>query len=263
MSQKEINDHFNESPLKPTVEKYKIDGRTINFASIGNDSLPTVIFLHGAPGSLSAFIDFLSNTNLNTKAKLVSIDRPGYGYSDFGNSEPSLTKQAELIKPILENFNSTPTILVGHSLGAPIAAKIAMIYPDLVNGLILVAPSIDPELEPDETWFRMPLHTPFLRWMLPKSIRVTNDEIYFLKDELELMLPDWPSIKVPVTVIHGKEDNLVPPDNAVFAQNKLVNASVTIMMIEGVNHFIPWTHPYLIENAIIKHITSLNKKGEE
>ena len=85
-----------------------------------------------------------------------------------------------------------------------------MDYPELVDGLILVAPSIDPELEPEE-WYRVLFATPFLSWLLPRSIRASNDEIYKLKPELEEMIPMWERITIPTTVIQGCEDTLVDP----------------------------------------------------
>lgn len=263
MTPKEVDNYFKSSKLKPQLDFYEVNKRKVNYASISSDTLPTIIFFHGAPGSWSAFISFLANPDLQKRAHIVSVDRPGYGYSNFGNSVPSLEKQSELLKPLLEKYNSTPNILVGHSLGGPVIAKLAMMYPDLVDGLIMVAPSIDPELEPDETWFRFPLHTPFLRWILPISFRVTNDEIYFLKDELELMISDWSKIKVPTVVIQGMQDSLVPPGNAEFAKQQLINADIKVMLIEDMNHFVPWTHPELIESAIYEQLDIITKKGEE
>jgi pimeloyl-ACP methyl ester carboxylesterase len=90
----------------------------------------------------------------------------------------------------------------------------AMDYPELVDGLIIVAGSIDPELEPDETWFRAPLATPFLSWILPRSLRASNEEIYHLKPELQKLLPYWKDVRCPVIVIQGQKDSLVPKENA-------------------------------------------------
>lgn len=255
MSTSEVKKYFEGTRYKPSIGYYYAGERKVNYAYIGSDTLPTVIFLHGAPGSWSAFIDYFKSDSLLRFAKLVSIDRPGFGYSDLGNSEPSLDKQAAILKELLELNSNTPTILVGHSLGGPIIAKLAINYPELVDGLIMVAPSIDPDLEPDQDWFRMPLHTPFLRWLLPASLRVTNDEIYFLEDELTAMLPQWKNIQVPVTIIHGDQDNLVPVGNADFAQKKLVNAQyVNKVIVKGMNHFVPWSRPDLINAAILEQI---------
>ena len=128
---------------------------------------------------------------------------------------------------------------------------------DLVDGLIIVAGSVDPDLEPNEVWFRAPLATPFLSWLLPKSFRASNEEIYQLKPELERMLPLWKEVKCPVIVIQGKRDDLVPAENADFAKKMLVNAPVELMLVEDMNHFVPWSHPYLIHDAILKMIEQL------
>ncbi len=255
-----MDKYFANKPVKPAVTDIHVDDRTIRYVSTGTEDRPTVFFFHGAPGSWSAFIDYLADSSLIDRACLVSVDRPGYGHSDFGKSEYSLKRQAELVKPILSQYAGTPNILVGHSLGGPVIARIAMDHPDLVNGLIMVAPSIDPDLEPNEDWFRAPLYTPLLRWLLPRSFRVTNDEIYFLEDELVEMLPLWQNIKVPVTVIQGGKDKLVPAGNADFAQKRLVNApKVDIILEEDMNHFVPWNRPDLIKSAILNHLSEQNE----
>ena len=252
MSKSEIDTYFAKKEKKGTLHRYTSGKRTMNYLEVGDKSLPLVIFVHGSPGSLSAFIDFMADTLLLSKAQLVTVDRPGFGYSNFGYAEPSLQKQGALLKPILEEHkNQRPIILVGHSLGGPLIARMAMDYPELIDGLVLVAASIDPELEPDE-WFRGPLATPFLSWILPRSFRASNDEIYKLKPELEEMIPEWPRVKANTIVIQGKKDNLVPPGNADFAKKMITHAPVKLVMVEDMNHFVPWSHPQLIRSAILE-----------
>ena len=119
----------------------------------------------------------------------------------------------------------------------------------------MVAPSIDPDLEPEEDWFRTPMRSPFISWMIPTSFLVTNEEIYFLEEELRKMTEGWQSIKIPVTVIQGGEDMLVHPANADFAERVLINSEdVDLILKEEVNHFIPWNQPELIRSAIIEMI---------
>lgn len=252
MSPKEIDHFFAERGKQAIQEHYTVKDRTIHFVQAGDTTKPAVIFVHGSPGSLSAFIDFLTDSVLLENALLITTDRPGFGYSTFGVAEPSMQKQAALLKPLLERYSKNrPVILVGHSLGGPIVARMAMDYPELVDGLVLVAASIDPELEPNETWFRAPLATPFLSWLLPASLRASNEEIYHAKPELYKMLPLWKEIRCPVIVVQGEKDTLVPPGNADFAERMLVNAPVSVVRKENVNHFIPWSHPTLITDAII------------
>lgn len=253
MSSKEVDAFFKENHVQGSQHSYNVGFREIHYAVAGDSTKPLVLFVHGSPGSLSAFIHFLKDSALLRQALLVTTDRPGFGHSNFGNGEGSLQKQAAILKPILEKYkHNRPLILVGHSLGGPLIARMAIDYPELVDGLIIVAGSIDPELEPNETWFRAPLATPFLSWTLPRSFRASNEEIYHLRPELEDMLPLWKNITCPVIVIQGKKDVLVSPENADFAKKVLVNAPVEFVLVDEMNHFVPWSNPELIHDAIIK-----------
>lgn len=259
MSKTEINEYFKNKPHKGELKQYYAGERLISYLCAGESTKATVIFVHGSPGSLSAFINFLSDSLLLDRARLISVDRPGFGASNFGYAEPSLGKQAKLLKPILEERSDNhPVILVGHSLGGPLIGRLALDYPELVDGLIMVAPSVAPELEPKE-WFRAPLATPFLKWLLPRSIRASNDEIYKLKPQLEEMTPEWKLISTPTIVIQGTRDSLVDPGNAEFLRQHMTNAEVKVQLLEGVDHFIPWSHPQVIREAIL----SLIKNGKQ
>jgi len=256
MSDREVDDYFKQRNVDATQHTYDAHSREIHYVSAGDSTQALVLFVHGSPGSLSAFIHFLADTSLLRKGLLITTDRPGFGYSNFGRGVGSLKEQAAILKPILEKYKrNRPAVLIGHSLGGPLIARMAMDYPDLVDGLIIVAGSIDPALEPNEVWFRAPLATPFLSWLLPRSLRASNEEIYHLKPELEEMLPRWPEIHCPVIVIQGKKDSLVPAENAEFARRKLVNAPVEFVFKEDMDHFVPWSNPELIHDAILHMIT--------
>jgi pimeloyl-ACP methyl ester carboxylesterase len=255
MSPNEVDNFFVENGIKGSQQKYTEQFRNIHYVHSGDNTKPLVVFVHGSPGSLSAFIDFMADTILLEKAQLVTTDRPGFGYSNFGVAEPSLQKQAALLRPILEKYkDNRPIILVGHSMGGPVIARMAMDFPELIDGLVLVAASIDPELEPNETWFRAPLATPFLSWILPRSFRASNDEIYQLKPQLYDMMPLWKTISCPVIVVQGDKDSLVAPGNADFAEKMLVNTTVKVIRKRDMNHFVPWSNPELIRDAVLELI---------
>lgn len=256
MSSREIDDYFNQRNVHATQHTYSTHSREIHYVSAGDSTKALVLFVHGSPGSLSAFIHFLADTSLINNGFLVTTDRPGFGYSNFGRGVGSLQQQAEILKPILEKYKGNrPAVLIGHSLGGPLIARMAMDYPNLVDGLIIVAGSIDPALEPNEVWFRAPLATPFLSWVLPRSLRASNEEIYHLKPELEEMFPRWSEIHCPVIVIQGKKDSLVPAENAEFARRQLVNAPVEFVFRDEMDHFVPWSNPELIHDAIVRMIS--------
>ncbi len=256
LSKAEIDEQFSGATYKPTEHRIKVLGREINYAEIGNDSLPVAFFVHGSPGSWSAFSGFMKDNDLLKKVKIVSVDRAGFGFSGLGNGEKSLAKQAAYLKPIVEKYKQTnkKLILIGHSLGGPMLARMAIDYPELIDNLIFVAPSIDPSLEPPR-WYRYILDSVFIRYMIPRSFRASNLEILYLKEDLEIMLPLWKNIRQPTIVIQGKKDVLVHPDNAIFAQKMLINSpSVQIWLKGDMNHFVPWSNPELIKSAILKSL---------
>ncbi len=252
MTTQEVDEYFKESKQQqPKIVKLSTEGRIINYAIQDNQKSVTAVFVHGAPGSWSAFVDFMKNDNLREHVNMISVDRPGYGFSDFGEPETSLENQAFFISEVLKEYPDQHFILIGHSLGGPVIARTAMDYPELVSGMVMVAPSIDPELEKEE-WFRYLGKNRLVKWIIPTSFWVTNEEIWYLKGELKLMLPLWENIRSETIVIQGTEDNLVPKGNADFAVKMLDEDLVEVWMLEGVNHFIPWNNSQKITDAILK-----------
>ncbi len=234
----------------PTFHTYNLNENKIHYTHIGDTTMPLVLFVHGSPGSSDAFLDYLADTALSEICQMISVDRPGFGQSS-PLAEPSIKRQAALLKPIVETYKKgRKVIVVGHSLGGPVIARMAMDYGELLDGLVIIAGSIDPDLEPNE-WFRPMLKYPPLKWFMNDSFRASNTEIMPLKGELIKMLPLWKNIKIPVTVIQGTKDTLVPAGNADFAKKMLVNSrKVDIQMIEGESHFVVWSQPELTKQAI-------------
>jgi Predicted hydrolases or acyltransferases (alpha/beta hydrolase superfamily) len=216
-------------------------------------TLPLVVLVHGSPGSSDAFLDYLADTLLSRQFRLAALDRPGFGYtSGFGRPEPSLDAQAEALKGVVDALTSPPekTVLVGHSLGAPVIARYAMLWPEKVAGLVLVAGSVDPSLE-EHPWWQKAVDLPPLKWLTPRPLWVSNAEIIPLEGELTRIAPDWPKITCPVRVIHAVNDRLVPVANAHYAMEKLVNSADKRLelMPEG-DHFILWSAQEAVKQAI-------------
>ena len=240
---------FSESRIRPVSEKILIGTNTIHFVYTDRNLPNLVVFIHGSPGSWSAFIDYFRNDTLMRHFDLLSIDRPGFGDSDYGRPEQSLAIQAELMKEVISRFDHQNKILVGHSLGGPVAARIAMDYPKLTRSMVLVAPSIDPNMEKYE-WYRTWIKTRIIGALTPTDFWVSNEEIVPLRAELTEMLPLWDHVSIPTIVIQGTADVLVPWQNAEFAKRMLPDSLLEVRYLEGVNHFIPWSHPGEIIRAV-------------
>ncbi len=253
-----ITESGQESPVFDTRQA---NGKSINYLKVGkNDSLPIIVLVHGSPGALNAYETYFTDTSFSIQANLIAVDRLGFGYSDFGKSVSSLALQAELIAEILKEYPDQKKVLVGHSMGGPVIARLAMDYPELVDGLVMVAPSISPDLEPSNRWRRV-LDFPLIRWFTPSALRVCNQEIIPLKKELDQMMNSWEDVMIPVTIVQGEMDALVPMGNAFFAESMMdKNPNVKTTIIEGGNHFILWSEIPLIKNEILEVIKKTEKE---
>ena len=246
------------STLNATVpHKFHYDTRSLGNKEIhyisnnGRPELPILLMVHGSPGALNAYDEYLKDPLLYDNFNLISVDRSGFGYSNFGIAESSLNTQSGLIAKILEQFPNQKKILAGHSMGGPILSNLAIEHPELVDGLVLIAPSISPDLEPSNAWRKF-INFPLLRWFTPPALRVCNQEIIPLKVELEQMKNSWAEIDIPVTIVQGELDRLVPKGNALYAKASMPdNSAVKINMVNGGNHFILWSEIPLIRNEIL------------
>jgi len=231
-------------------------GRKIHYVEVtDNESKPLVLFIHGSPGDWTAWAQYLNDPDLRRSAHLIALDRPGFGGSEAGRVERSVSEQAMEIAPLLSNASSGKKVLVvGHSYGGPVAARMAMDYPKKVTDLLLLAGSIDPSQERNE-WYQYLAEWPGLKSIVPREIIVANQEIMALKQSLTEMLPFWPSITQRVTVIQGERDNLVAPENADFAKKEIKNSSqLTIVRLPEQNHFIPWNRYELVKSTILNSL---------
>lgn len=260
-SDREVDKYFEGLPEKPISETYEVDGYKMHYKVLDKGHQATLMFVHGTPGSWDAFISYFKDSAYYDQAVIVSPDRPGFGKSSYGKPVASLEEQCSLLAPILEKYPA-PRILIGHSLGGPLVARMAMDHPHLVEGIIMLAPALAPELEPEEDWFRVPMRWPIIEGLVPKIVRISNEEVIFLREELELMLPLWTDITVPSIVIQGDADDHVHPGNGPFAESMLVNAPKEIIMLEGQNHFLPWNEYSLVKKTVLKLLSELKSKPE-
>jgi pimeloyl-ACP methyl ester carboxylesterase len=240
-----------EDRKQPVFDNYAVDDRLIHYAEVQSPGKVLIVFLHGTPGSWYNWAQHMADENLTAKAHLIAVDRPGFGKSAAKGVVPSLQKQTEYLKPILgRNTSGQGILLVGHSLGASIAVRMTMQYPEQLCGLVLVAPSLDPALEKPR-WYNKIAASSLFRWMIPNKMQLANQEVMVLEEELTKMLPLWQTIKIPVTVIQGGKDGLVLPANADFAERMLKNKKPKIIRVTNAGHFILWEKPDIIRDAIL------------
>lgn len=252
MTKKETKSFFTNSRTAFIDDSKQIEDHTIHYIETGNNKASTLFFVHGSPGSWDAYKDYLKDTLLLSKYRLIAIDRIGFGYSNFGKAE-NLQTQADILEKFVSLIsNGNPIYLIGHSLGGPIIVQMAVDKPQLYKQLIILSGAIDPNAEEPENW-RAVIKTKPIRYIIPGALRPANDELWWLKEDLFIMKPHLKNITSKVTIIHGTKDQLVPFSNVAFMRREFINAkSLEIIPIENANHFIPWEHYDLIRDVLYK-----------
>lgn len=230
------------------------DGR-VHYVFAGGPGAP-VVFVHGSPGTWDAWRGYLRDPELSGLAALVALDRPGFGGSERGRAVASLEQQAAAVAAVVEAVGGGAAVVVGHSLGGPIAARLACDRPELVRGLVLVAPSLDPELE-RRRWFNVAGSLRAVQWFLPVDLITSNREIWPLREELEALAPRLARIAVPTIVVQGGRDTLVAPANAEFAARALTGAQVEVRRYPEATHFLVWERPALVRDAVVDLLARL------
>ena len=72
--------------------------------------------------------------------RLITVDIMGHGQVSWPSEEFSLERTAAHVQTLLERLKAGPAFLIGVSMGAAIAMRIALSDALLVRGLILISP---------------------------------------------------------------------------------------------------------------------------
>lgn len=221
-----------------------------------NPELPLLLFIHGAPGSSSSFLPYLEDKRLRDSFSILLVDRPGYGFSDYGNYQP-IPKQYEAIQYILSLSKIDKNVVtVGHSFGGTISGYIAIQNPEWLTATIMIAPAIDPDQE-KYLWFGKLALYKSTRWLSPRALQVAADEKYSHEEELNTFIGDWHQIKKPVLHIHGDSDGLVPYGNVSFSKNNIPEKWLETKTFQNKGHLIPFTERESMVDEIINFVSKL------
>lgn len=199
-----------------------------------------VVFIHGSPASALRWEHYLKN--VPEGYCFIALDRMGFG--GRRNQKPNLDKDYRVLADYIRKLKNP--IIVGHSLGGAMAVRLS-VRVNNIQGLVLVASSVDPSLERTlsiQSYGRKK----WASWMLSPSVRNSNEEMFQLQKFMQETEPHLDRVKMPVRVVHAQDDKLVPYAHVDYAEKHLKN--IGIMAPEESGHTIPWTWPELIFEAI-------------
>lgn len=252
----EIYTTFAKANISTTLSYFEIDSLDLKIRVQHIEEATSkynLLFLHGSPSSLSAWNGYMKDSTFVQDIQMHAVDRPGYGYSNFGEAMPSIEKQGAVISALIDHYQWEHIIAIGSSYGGPLAARLAVLN-DNVEGVIMISPAIDPKNE-QKIWQSRFTQWWITRWLCPTGYRVAGDEKTVHAEELTKVEPDWSRVTVPVMHIHGDKDDLVPYENVNYSAGQFSN--IEIITLPDTGHEIAWARSELIKPYILKMVDKI------
>ena len=225
--------------------------RWVEKSAATNRAALNLVFIHGTPGGAGVWASQFQTPFTN--ANLIAYDRPGFGGSKPVCTQPHLQQQVDALMTLLACVTTNRVLLVGHSYGSPIALLAGLEHPGQIGGVLLIGGDVDPTQE-KPFWAQYFFGWRVTSWILPRALRQCNRELLTVRADLTAMQKLFPELSVPVVMLHGDHDPLVPVENAAWLEQQLAALDKTNLfekiILPGVNHFIPWEHPGEVERGI-------------
>jgi pimeloyl-ACP methyl ester carboxylesterase len=125
--------------IKPASAFYggpfvRVDGRQVAFRRWGSHGTP-VILLGGF--IVPSFVWDGVGRRLAQRHRVFAIDLPPFGYTER-RGPYTLRSWVQLVHDVAHRFGLRRPVLVGHSLGAAVAAAYALRYPGTSRGIVLL-----------------------------------------------------------------------------------------------------------------------------
>ncbi|MEA2227288.1 MAG: hypothetical protein QOF04_918, partial [Solirubrobacteraceae bacterium] len=235
-----------EEDAGPQPETVTVGAGTLRFLRHGEGGEPLVL-LHGFGGDLN---NWLFNTEaLAADRAVYALDLPGHGGSVKAVGDGDLPVLVDAVRAFLDSQGIERAHLAGHSMGGLVAAQLALAEPDRVLSLALIAPAGLGE-EIDRAYVEGFVNATGRRDLKPvlqrlfadpglvnrtmvddvmkyKRLDGVQDALRTLAGRLfpdgrqtHTVASDLEAADVPVLVIWGEQDAIVPPAHAEAAPGR-------------------------------------------
>lgn len=143
--------------LKPYQRRLTVNGVGLHLYDSGPAQAqdPTFLLIHGLGDEADSWRKVFPL--LMGRGRVAALDLPGFGRSDHPKRAYTLTFFADTVGALLENLKIPQAVLVGNSMGAAVALRVALRRADLVARLVLVdGPPVRSKLSKVQMMFLIP-----------------------------------------------------------------------------------------------------------
>jgi pimeloyl-ACP methyl ester carboxylesterase len=244
----------------------EIDGIDFHYKTQGSGE-PVIVLLHGFGASLYSWREI--TPELAESHTTYAYDRPAFGLTERplfweGVNPYTLEASVRQLGSLLDIWEVEQAVLVGNSAGGTVALTYTLEYPERVRALVLVDPAFgsggpyarygwllntpqlqhlgpllvrgisesgletidlawhDPSKQPDDT---IQLYTKPLQvenWDIGLWLYSTSQTATSLRERLG-------ELTLPVLVITGDDDRLIPPESTISAAQQIPDAELVVI----------------------------------
>ncbi len=208
-----------------------------------------ILFIHGAGGGQYtwSFPKGFFEKHFNP----IIIELPGHGESG-GEGENEIGKYAEHVYGFLKALNLSKVFLVGHSMGGAIVQTMALRYPEVIKGIVLVGTGARLKV--------LPMILEGIKNNFEETVRKINTLHYSGKASLDLLekslynmmqirpeilygdylacdrfdvMNEVEKIDLPTLILCGDEDELTPVKYSQFLHHRIKGSKLEVIPDAG------------------------------
>jgi pimeloyl-ACP methyl ester carboxylesterase len=212
----------------------------------------SLIFIHGSGGDHTSWV--YQYSKLHKQFNIVAVDLPGHG-SSTGCGADKLDQYCSWIEKLLDRLKLKNMILIGHSLGAAITLKFALLYPRMVTAIVPVGGGVKMTVNPDlfsglqadpETTIDLICKFSLALQNRPKLLEALKKSLY--KANIDVMYGDFcacnnldftddiKKIAAQTLVLCGMDDKMTPADYSREIAAQINGAR--LRLITGAGHMV-------------------------
>lgn len=245
-----------------------LDGARIHYVSHGQGN-EALVLIHGWTCNIDNWRDQIPA--LAKRARVIAIDLPGHGKSDKPKTKYSMEYFASAVDAVLRDAKVERAVLVGHSMGTPVARQFYRKYPARTLAIVIVDGTLRPfadkaRMDQMIAGFRGPnyrettsqMFTAMMGSKLEADARnrinasLANTPQHVLLSAMEGMADPsiWTDDKVNVPVLAVMAKNpFFPPD--LEGQFRALAPTLEFHMWEGVGHFLMMEKPNELNGTVV------------
>jgi len=245
----------------------KLDGARIHYKSYGKGP-DALVLIHGWGCDLTHWRDQIPE--FAKRNRVIALDLPGHGESDKPQITYSMDLFANAIDAVMRDAKVERAVVMGHSMGTPVARQFYRKYPQKTLGIVIVDGGLRPfgtkEMrEQFVSMFRAPTYKDALAQMFVQmkgtlapadqeriKASFSNTPQHVLVSAMENMGQDSlygnDKMNVPVLAILAKSPFWQPDTEKFF---RSLAPDFELQWFEGVGHFVMVEKPKEFNEAVI------------